>query len=166
MDDLFSAGYDTVFDYAGKQWMITRVPARKAWHIIRRVAPLLKSLSSLANMDKDTITLLNNEGDNDPAKTAGKMQKLLTLIGPIADSLGELPDETMDYLINSCLSHVRVETAKGMWTVIYNPNANAFQYEISPLDMMTLTARVLMVVLPDFLGGSAPRTTPPGDLPD
>jgi hypothetical protein len=150
---------ESAFEFKGKQYEVTRIPPKKAFHIARRAMPLVTSLKGFAQMDKSTLGIFMKAEDGAlPKADTNSIDKLVLLVQPIAEQLAELSDEHADYLINNALTYVKVATGGGVWTTIYNQRANDFQVTVTLAEMLYLTGYVLVHLVADFLADSAPNT--------
>lgn len=102
-------------------------------HVVRRLAPVLVSLGVTVGADGKPIM--------------GNPFEMLT---PAADVLAAMPDETVEYLINTCLAAVDRKTTNGYARVIVN-NANMFNAEMDIGVMFQLTWEVGKANLSGFM---------------
>jgi hypothetical protein len=120
----------------GATYKSGKLDTRTAFHVARRLAPILAKL---------------------PATQANPNAGLTEILSPMADALASMSDADADYVIGSCLGVCqRKEGAR--WAPIWNKTANALQYEDIDLpSMMQLVMGVLQEQLGPFFG-SLPGT--------
>lgn len=127
-----------------KKYRTGRLDARRQFHVVRRLAPVISSLTDLA---KDLPGLL---ADPDKRQDGQDMptDDLLAALGPLADAIASMSDTDADYVINSCLAVVERQQPSGGWAKIMV--GDALQFE--DLDMAAML-RLTFAVLEDNLGG-------------
>jgi len=89
----------TEVEISGNVFVISRLPARKQLHIARRLLPVAESL----------IPLLASSGDR---------VNFFDAIGAMADTVGKLPDEEVDYIIDHCMEAVKIKSGMGLHNVV------------------------------------------------
>lgn len=109
-----------------------RLDAMSQVHIVRRLAPILTTLKSVAESGMD------EEG----------LQKA-------ADALGEISDEKLDYITAKCLAKVqRKRPGDTGWTAVWNSSARRPQFEdIGGFEILFITSKVVMAEIGPFFDG-------------
>lgn len=109
------------------------IPARKQFHVVRRLAPLLAHLGDLAGLASDT---------RDEAA-------VLKAAGTFGQALAELTDEAADYVLDAALAAAEVQQSDGGWAALRANGATMF-----PLDMpgeLSVAFHVLRANLAGFI---------------
>lgn len=103
-------------------------------HIVRRLAPILATLRSVAA-----------EGVGEDA-----LQKAVA-------ALGEISDEAVEYIIAKCLAKVqRKRPGDTGWTAIWNASARRPQFDdLGGFEVLTITSKVVMAEMGPFFEGLA-----------
>lgn len=89
----------------GQNYRIGKLPARTQFHVARRLMPLLTSLENLP-----ALMALVKDKEMAPRDAAAIFESALT---PLAKVLAKMPDEDLDYIINSCFGVCARLTADG-----------------------------------------------------
>ena len=79
-------------------FVIGRLDPRRAFHVVRRLAPLVGSL-------KDFIPYVIGDREFD----ANDLETITLLAEPVAKALAEIPEDDANYIIDTCLSVVRLK---------------------------------------------------------
>ena len=119
----------TVGDF---HYLIGQMPAKKQWHVLRRLLPLLTTSSSALEQGVKAI--------RDNSKT---IEDLFNAIVPVGKALRELSDEDSDYVMDHCLACCRRKTAGERWVPIVQGSDILFE-DISLAQRMELVYHVLM----------------------
>jgi hypothetical protein len=132
-------------EFNGVKYRIGTLDARKQWNVARRILPLLAKINSASDL---VPADLRPSGEDSEQVKEEKGQKLMGVIfGPLGNALAEMPDETSDYIIDTCLSVVMRASGPG-WAPLYKGKTLMFQ-DIDLPTMMGLT----MKVIDENLGG-------------
>ena len=142
------------------EYLIERLSARKAWHVLRRLLPVLtRSTAAL----RDGLKLLRNDptppppdqGDEPAAPTAedlaeagSQIADIFAAAGPIADALRDLSDEDSDYVMTQCLSACK-RRAGQHWAPLVRDGAVLFQ-DVTMIQQLELVFTVLRENMSDF----------------
>lgn len=131
-----------VLDYPieGNIYRIRRMNAMDQFHVTRRLAPMLASMGITATQLKGFGT-----GKVDP-------NELMQLVGPAMGSMAVMDNDTVQFIINTCLTAVEREVTEGRFSpVMVNER---FMYEdIDMLVMLQLTFEVCRFNLAGFMKG-------------
>ena len=114
----------------GAQYRVGKMDARRQFHVMRRLAPLLSTLGPVAA-----------GGLDDPAALA-----------PMAAVLAGLSDEDVDYVLDTCLAVCQRQQGDA-WAAIRVPNGKASLSMFADIDMaaeLRLTAEAIKGNLGDF----------------
>lgn len=91
------------------RYAIEKIAPRPQFHLLRRVSPLL------ASMGPALIALLDSELPREQV-----MQIVLQSIGPATEKLSSMDDETVDYILDVCLTHTkRYDAGSQTWHPVY-----------------------------------------------
>ncbi|GBU18024.1 MULTISPECIES: phage tail assembly chaperone [Methylobacterium] len=108
------------FEVDGQTYRSGRMNARTQFHVLRRMAPILGPLQSLA---------ANQGGAN--------------ALPVFADAIGGLSDEATDYILDHCLAVVERKQGEA-WARIKPPNVGALMFQdIDLMAMLQIAAHVL-----------------------
>lgn len=164
------------FQVANYTYRAGRLDAFKQFHVQRRLAPALLALTAgaaeqLAVMDQklgQTSPPADGADGADPSKAEqldsiidpaifGAMAKIMR---PVAEALGSMKDEDVNFILNTCLAAVERKDGNGWQRVM---TRGTLQYaDIDAAVMMQLTMRVIQENLGGFfrghLGGGPPGT--------
>jgi hypothetical protein len=145
----------SVFTIKARVYHSTKLGAIKQAHLMRRLLPLV---ASLTNLGKLNIKALAASAQAAPGATADVARDAIM---PIANAIAELSDEQFNYIIDLCMGQVRREEGEGAnirQVQIWNRAAQALQYEDIDLPvMLQICGEVIMENLAGFLpAGSSP----------
>lgn len=128
MDDVLE------FTIGAHTYRAGKLDAVSQLHIVRRLAPILTTLRSVAA-----------EGVGEAA-----LQRAV-------EALGEISDEAVEYIIAKCLAKVQRERAGGTgWTAIWNSSARRPQFDdLGGFEVLSITSKVVMNELGPFFSGLA-----------
>lgn len=137
------------FDLGGQKYKTARLTAMQQFHVARRLAPVITSLSEV-----DFSAL------RDPQEGGEGSGRALRLMKPIADALHNLSDQDSEYVINVCMGVVyrgQPAATGTVWAAAWSKAAGKPMFEDIDLTvMLQLTVRVLMENLSGFLPARAP----------
>lgn len=133
---------------------VLKMPPREQLHTLRRVSPLL------AGFGPGVVALLDDELPKDQV-----MAELVGSIGPLTAALGGLPDEQLDYVMDSCLLRVnRLDPTDNAWHPIYVRQPRGAIRMYSDIDLrieLELVAAVIKENLTGFFAPPSGATAPP-----
>lgn len=119
-----------------------QLDARAQFHIVRRLAPVLKGLAPIiAKVAK---------GEVDPKNI--NPQEGLDAIPEIANVLASMDDITADYVIFGLLTIVKRKQENGLGWAPITSGTNLMFMDITMPQMLTLAGRALAANLGDFFG--------------
>jgi hypothetical protein len=104
------------FEIGGRKFKCLKVNARKQYHIVRRIGPILGDLlpvmqkfagkaKSIAEFNVVLSGLTEDE----------KLTKLAEFAGPIMTGLSKLNDADADYVLDGLLEAIEMQQATGNW---------------------------------------------------
>lgn len=121
------------FSVNGFDYRSSKMDALTQLHVVRRLSPVIGALRDFA------------AGGADAAKA-------LDVLEPVAMVAARLPDEDVNYIVNSCLSTVqRKQDGDRGWANIWNASAKRPLFEdIGMVEMLTISGHVIMDALGNF----------------
>lgn len=131
------------FEIGGHSYKAGRLDAMTQLHVVRRLAPILTTLRSVAE-----------EG------AAGSMAPEAALQRAV-EALGEVSDNSVEYVIARCMERVqrKIEGDRG-WAPAWNKAAGRPQFDdIGGFHLLTIASRVVMNELGPFFEGLASSLT-------
>jgi hypothetical protein len=136
------------FTIDGEVYRAEKLTAFAQFHVSRRIAPLIPTLipvfMQIAQSEGNTLAILSKP----------------ELLQPFADSLAHLPDDSAEYVLNTCLSVVRRKSGDH-WPAIWN--ASSKRAMVPGLDDLSALMPIVLRVIQDSLGSfiSGLATSPP-----
>lgn len=116
----------------GQNYRAGKLNALAQFHVLRRLAPVLASIGmSLEQIQK--------------FKTPEDFARVL---GPISETLSQMPDEEANYVIFTCLAVTSREQGDGRFAPVTSKNAIMFE----DIDMAVMVRLVAEVLKENFLG--------------
>lgn len=132
------------FEIGGNRFQLNPVSAHKQFHIVRRLAPILKDIIPAAQEIKG----LNLEGMTEEEK----FQKLSQMIGPVLDGFSKLSDADADFVLNNLLSSVQIQQANN-WAWVAKDGILMFQTLKLPV-LMQIAGKAIGYNLSDFFASA------------
>jgi hypothetical protein len=83
------------FEIGDKSFLPQKMPAKKQFHVARRLAPVLGALEGLGPLFNDKIGLEGADKD---------LETMFAFIKPFANVLAKMNDDDAEYIINQCLA--------------------------------------------------------------
>jgi hypothetical protein len=133
------------FEVNGRNYRSAKMDAMTQFNVIRRLAPIMEPLGEFIKAGAP--------------KPNGEMNKenAMVMAMPIIKAIAELPEETTDFVISTCMSLVRRSEGQDRgWAPVWNVQAHRPQMD--DIDMVTMLQIVVNV-----LGGSFERFFPGRD---
>lgn len=129
----------------GHQFVVGRLEPRRAFHVVRRLAPLVGSF-------RDFIPFATGERQFDP----NDLDTITELAEPIAKALAEIPEADANYIIDTCLSVVRVRMPEmsGVETPIMAGGHLMYEWITMPM-MVRLVIQSVIENLQGFIPAGA-----------
>jgi len=120
-----------------RKYRAGRMDARRQFHVVRRLTPLISGLTDLAALKADPMAAL----------------------GPIAETIADMKDEDADYILDACLSVAERQQAAGGWAKVMQSGSLMFE-DLDMADMLRLAGAVLWENLSGFFD-ALPKHSPP-----
>lgn len=131
------------FELAGHTYKVGRLDAMTQLHVVRRLAPILTTLRSVAE-----------EGVVGADGQEAALQRAVEAIGAVTDG-------SLEYVIARCMERVqrKIEGDRG-WAPAWNRQAGKPQFDdIGGFHLLTIASRVVMNELGPFFDGLASSLT-------
>ena len=139
----------------GTVYKIGKLNAFAQMYVLKRAAPVLGKLQGVLG----TLQLAL-----DDAKLGdGKDAKLAEVLGSLGSTIGELPDESLEYVCNAALDVVAMRQDGGGWAPVRSKGQLMYP-DMDLLTMLSLTAHVLKDNLTTFFR-ALPALQAPGQEP-
>lgn len=143
------------FTVSGHTYRAGKLDAKRQFHVTRRLAPLLSEF-----LTPDVIKALRKADKNIDAAIETLPESLLgEILTKVAEKIGDLKDEPLDYVLNNCLAAVERQQAGGGWAQVMARGDRLMFEDLEMKDMLTITWEVLRHNLSGFFGG-LPRSSP------
>ncbi|WP_235837938.1 phage tail assembly chaperone [Chitinasiproducens palmae] len=120
-------------------FQIGKLPAKKQFHVSRRIAPIIPALLPIY------VGLARG------GSLMATLEQSPEILKPFAEALAGMPDDAVDYLIDTCMSVVKRQQGSG-WANIWSPGGPMFD-DIDLSLLLPLTVRVITVNLGPFISG-------------
>lgn len=137
------------FTVGGHTYRAGKLDARRQFHVTRRLAPLLAEF-----MTPDVAAALKGPGQG--ADAAIPEAQLAGMMTAVAERLGDLPDESLDYVINHCLLVVERQQATGGWARVMLSGERLMFEDLDMRGLLEITWKVLQDSLAGFFDGLRP----------
>lgn len=136
------------FQLGARDYRMDKLNAIQQFHVSRKIAPLIPALIpvflQIAKKGEKGLGSLANEES---------LAQIGPLLQPFADSIASLPDATVDYLIDTCLSVVR-RNREGNWAPVWSSQHKTLMFDDMDLGaLMPLIVRVITENLGPFIKG-------------
>jgi hypothetical protein len=133
------------FEVNGRNYRSAKMDAMTQFNVIRRLAPVM---GPLAQFVKEGAKVAKPNGEILNPGEMPSREDAIDLAMPLVKAIAELPEETTDYIISTCMRLVKRDEGQGRgWAKIWNDQAHRPQME--DIDMVTMLQIVVSV-----LGGS------------
>jgi hypothetical protein len=124
----------------GQTYQLHKLDAMSQWHLTRRLAPVLATIGiSVGSLPK--------------ADQALDLDKFMPMIGPVAQMLSMMSDETSEFIIYKCLTAVRRKDTDKWFPLLANDGRTLMYADIDMVAMLRLTVAVLKHNLLNFTEG-------------
>lgn len=153
----------------GNEYRVGRLNARQQFHVARRIAPVIASISQVAR--EITPAATNGEMPDEPEQEQAEQQldelAQNRLFAVIAEALSKMSDVDCDYVISTCMSAVQRRQGEHFMPV-WNKNADQPQFgDIDLPTLMQLSWAVIQENLASFtpaqLSAGLQAVSPPSD---
>lgn len=152
-----SPQFSLEFPLGGHNYRVRKMSAMAQWHLNRKVAPLLPPLVPIM------IRLAKSGGFK------GDLSLIGELLGPFADGIASMSDESSEYVLNTCMASVQREVAPGTWQNVWTQGGISPFPELNDLSsVIPIVVKVIWDALGPFIkglltaqeSGGSERTTP------
>lgn len=128
-------------EVGGHTYRLGKLDARKQLHVFRRLSPLIASAGGIASLVAARASMVRPEGEGPSLEQMGA---IAGMIGPVLNVLASLPDDEVDYVIDTCLQVVsRKNEGDTGWSPVCPQGVLMFD-DISLPSLLDLTARVVV----------------------
>lgn len=137
------------FTIGERSFRAERLEPITAFHVARRIAPLLGSIGEAAETEVAT------EDAAAPKSTdAGDLTAILSVFRPISKAMAEMSDADVNYIIDACTRVVKTDRGEGRgWTPI-GPMGSQFDWIDWPT-LLRITFNVIQENVMNFLPAGA-----------
>ncbi|KAA8563205.1 hypothetical protein FX985_03273 [Pseudomonas extremaustralis] len=147
------------FDLGADTYRIGKLNAFQQFHLSRKVAPVIPTLIpvflKLKGSAKELAAAVAAGAENDAAgkPLSGDLEGLASLMQPFADGIANMPDETAEFILCTCLGVVQRKQGD-TWFPVWNASKNVCMFDDLDLGvMLKLSVRVITESLGPFLRG-------------
>lgn len=130
------------FEIGSRKFKLNKIGAFKQFHIVRRLAPVLKDMIPLAmkyqKMEKAGLSIESLSEED----TIGSL-------APIVDGLSKLDDKEADFVLMGLLCAVEMQQSAGNWAKVANENGLMFNDLDLPV-LLQLAGRAFMYNVSGF----------------
>jgi len=131
------------FSIGGREFKMSKIPAMKQFHLVRRIAPILADMLP-AMKDVKSITKLGEASEGE------KLEQIAKFVTPIMTGLSKLSDDDSDKVLFSLLSSVEIKQGgPGNWAKIANDQMIMMQDLELPI-LLQVAGRAFMFNLSGF----------------
>lgn len=145
---------DLEFEHKGQAYRAGKLDAKKQFHVSRRLAPFLADV--MRGLDPKDMPAMAEEAqatgqeDQPNAKEPKDKESAdLAWLDSLANTLADMPDEPLDYILNACLAVTARKQVRGGWAKVQGPGGLMFE-DIDMAGMLTITFNVLKHNLSGF----------------
>lgn len=129
-----------------RQFVINNLDPKRAFHVVRRIAPLVGALPFFA-------PYLLGERRLDP----NDLEEIAVVMAPLAKNLAEMPEEDANYVIDVCLSVVQLRMPDGRGLAPIQAPGGYLMYDWINMPMMV---RLVFETITENLTGFMPAGAP------
>lgn len=137
----------TEFEAKGRTYRVGRMDAKRQFHVLRRMGPIMPGLMALVGTEPGVE---KTDGKGLDAEAGAQ-----AALGVLATSLAEIPDADMDYILDNCLAVAERKQAAGGWARVAIDGALMFEDIDMPV-MLQIAWQALQHNLSGFFGGKLP----------
>ncbi len=134
------------FEVGGVAYKSRKMDAKRSFHVMRRLMPVLVSF-------KDLIPAIKAGGGKVDLASAD----MVGLLESASHAIAGLKDEDCDYILDACLALVQRKGPEGGWHAVWNSAAGMPQYQDITMPAML---QIAMNVIVDALGSFGPSLVP------
>lgn len=144
------------FQLGGREYRMDKLNAIQQFHVSRKIAPLIPPLIPVFLQIAKSVEAgkgITKGGVIGALTDEQKLGALGPLLQPFADGMANLPDATVDYLFETCLSVVR-RRKENNWAPIWSSQHKTLMFDDMDLgSLMPLIVRVITENLGPFIFG-------------
>lgn len=122
----------------GQTYSIGTLNALQQFHVSRRIAPVLASMGI-------TLTALRTGG-----ATKFTAEDFAVSMAPVAEVMANMSDETVEYILSTCLGAVKRKQGEAAGKTSWAPVATGSQPMFQDIDMLVML-RIVVAVLQENL---------------
>ncbi len=122
------------FSVGNKSFKLRKVDAFKQFHIVRRLAPVLKDLIPIATKMK--------KGDDE--------SESVKALAPILDGISKLSDKDADFVLINLLCAVEMKQESGAWARVATPESGMMFDNLDLPLMLNIAGRAFMYNIEGF----------------
>jgi hypothetical protein len=138
-------------------YLVGKMNARKQFHVVRRLTPMIKHLTPL--FSRANQTLIENE-DGTMVPVVGGIS-IFEGLSAVSDTIAEISDSDADYVIDTCLDSVKFRS-NGGWAPLKAPGSPSGAGIMLPAaDDLSTQLRLVWEVLVYNLGNFSLETLLP-----
>lgn len=126
----------TEFQIDGQTYRMGKLDAMRQFHLSRRIAPIIPTLIPV-------FVKLSKEGG-----LSQDLSGFAQLLGPFADGIAAMSDETGEYVISTCLSVVQRSNGQN-WAAVWSTAAKSCMFDDMDLGVIM---QIVLQVIQDSLG--------------
>jgi hypothetical protein len=130
-------------EIAGQAYLCGKMPARKQFHVARRLTPIIKHLTPLFAARPQILT----QDSNGALVPQFGAINIFDGIAALTDTIGEISDDDADYVIDNCLAVVKFNSGGG-WAPLTAPNGGLM---LQQADDLATQLRLVWEVLSENL---------------
>ena len=147
------------FDLGADTYRISKLNTFQQFHLSRKVAPVIPTLIPVFLKLKGSAKALaaaasaDDITESDGAPLSGDLEGLASLMQPFADGIANMPDETAEFILSTCLGVVQRKQGTA-WFPVWNASQKVCMFDDLDLGvMLKLSVRVITESLGPFLRG-------------
>ncbi|MGA3827393.1 phage tail assembly chaperone [Pseudomonas chlororaphis] len=153
------------FELGADTYRIGKLNAFQQFHLSRKVAPMIPTLIPVFLKLQASAKAAPAEGASNSALAplSGDLGALAEMLQPFADGIADMPDETAEFILSTCLGVVQRKQGAA-WFPVWSSSQNTCMFDDLDLGvMMKLAVRVITESLGPFLRGMLTgQSTPKG----
>ena len=140
------------FEIGDKSFLPQKMPAKKQFHVARRLATVLETLDDIVPLLKGGAKLDDNEENN--------LGVIIEFVKPFAVTLQKMSDDDADFILNQCLAACKINV-NGQWANLRNGDRDMYQ-DITMTELIIIAVNVIRFNLSDFTRAPQPASLQSG----
>lgn len=138
------------FQIGSIDYRADKLNAIQQFHVSRKIAPLIPALIPVFLEIAKNVDLKKGVGS---LASEESLTRIGPLLQPFADGLASLPDASVDYLLETCLSVVR-RRREDNWAPVWSSSSKTLMFDDMDLgSVIPLMVRVIRENLGPFISG-------------